>query len=258
MEPRRAENSPLQPNRRWSPRAPDSGGLSQKSVGPATRSHGVQPYTAKPDFADAETHADDETRNAPRPRRWPMLAAVAAAVTLAATGLTLTLVPAWRPWSAQTQTAERAPLVLSAPDIDQAATAAARAALARGQIPPSLARVDAETRRRIAAGEESLYTQRLLNVPDSRPGEPQGSVRVRVSVVAGGATILDDTLTPEHPAVSGFPVSSGEPTRFYFTVERPGPNGTVTCRAWSNASGNAAQTRPLAAGESAVLDVIAR
>ena len=258
MEPRRAENSPLPPNRGGPPRTPVSAGPTRKWAEPAARGRGVLPYTEKPDFADANTRAVDGTRNAPRPRHWPILAAVAAAATLAATGLTLTLVPSWRPWAAQTQTVERTPLVLSAPDIDQVATLAARAALARGQIPASLARVDAETRRRIAAGQESLYTQRLLNVPDSRPGEPQGSVRVRVSVAVGGATILDDTLTPEHPSVSGFPVGSGEPTRFYFTVERPGPNGTVTCRAWSNASGNAAQTRPLAAGESAELDVIAR
>lgn len=216
------------------------------------------PYTTKPDFGESGGDENPPPPPRPRPPRWGTVAALAAAAVLAVSGLTLALKPEWRPWAAAAQQgAQRGTLTLTAADIDGPATAAARAALLRGQIPPSLARVDAETRRRIAAGEQSLYSRRMLDVAGPDVGDPQRPVRVRVNVSINGVIILEDVLTPEHPAVTGIPVGAGTPTRFHYTVESAGPRGTVTCSA-SSATGTRAQTRPLAAGESAELDVVSR
>ena len=92
--------------------------------------------------------------------------------------------------------------VLTAADIDQVATANAREALRAGQIPPELAGYPKQILQKIADGEESLYSKRLL------PPEA-AETRVNVTVSQGGAVLGQDVLTPEHPATRPFPAGQG-------------------------------------------------
>jgi hypothetical protein len=191
-----------------------------------TRSRGTA-YVPKPEFAD-------QTKK-PEPgggwKRWVIISAAALLVGLAALEI-----PQWL------QPHQQSGFVLTAADIDQVATAKAREALRAGQIPPEMARYPKELLQRIADGEESLYTKRLLP-PDAT------EMRVQVTVSQGGAVIGQDVLTPEHPIGQSFPASKDVLTQFHFTVEQPGPSHQVTCWVKSENSGTI-HTRAMGQGES--------
>ncbi|MDQ2869065.1 MAG: hypothetical protein M3R59_11765 [Verrucomicrobiota bacterium] len=157
--------------------------------------------------------------------------------------------PHWmHPWAA-TQQQEQV-LTLTPADIDYAATDAARAALARGEIPAVLANADAATRQNILSGKENLYTKRLLQ-------QNQRGILVHARVSTGGVFLGEDLLTAERPQGTTFPAGPRAPTHFHFTTEQAGPNGVVSC--WvQSVNGGVVTTRPMAAGDSADLEVIAR
>jgi hypothetical protein len=158
------------------------------------------------------------------------------------------VLPHWmHPWTAVQQ---EQILTLTPADIDYAATDAARAALARGEIPPVLANADAATRQNILSGKENLYTKRLLQ-------QNQSGILVHARVSTGGIFLGEDLLTAERPQGTTFPAGPGAPTHFHFTAEQAGPNGVVSC--WvKSVNGGVVTTRPMAAGDSADLEVIAR
>lgn len=201
-------------------------------------------YTQKPDLA-AKPAAVSAGK-----RRFPLLAVAALAVTLALSGLVWKQgsLPHWmHPWTAAQQ---EQILTLTAADIDYAATEAARAALARGEIPPVLANADAATRQKVLSGEDNLYTKQLLK-------QGEGGILVHDRVSTGGVFLGEDLLTTERPQGTTFPAGPGAPTHFHFTVEQAGPTGAVNC--WvQSVNGGVVTTRPMAAGESADLEVIAR
>ena len=184
-------------------------------------------YISKPEFAEEEKK--------PTPKgAWKRWMIVSAAVALL--GFAALEIPGWLQQHNQSE------FILTAADIDQAATAKAREALRAGQIPPELAAYPKELLQRVADGDESLYTKRLL------PPEAAG-VRVHVTVSQGGAVIGEDVLTPEHPIGPSFPAGKDAPTRFHFTVEQPGPSHQVTCWVKSENSGTM-HTRAMGQGES--------
>jgi hypothetical protein len=184
-------------------------------------------YIPKPEFAQEDKK--------PRSRRkWKHWAILGAAIGLL--GLAAIEVPQWLQPYAHSE------FVLTAADIDQAATAKAREALRAGQIPPELAGYPKQILQRIAAGEESLYTKRLL------PPEAT-EMRVHLTVSEDGAAVGDEVLTPEHPTGRPFPAGHGSPTHFHFTVEQPGPSRQVTCWIKSENSGEI-YTKPMGQGES--------
>jgi hypothetical protein len=158
------------------------------------------------------------------------------------------VLPHWmHPWTAVQQ---EQILTLTPADIDYAATDAARAALARGEIPPVLANADAATRQNILSGKENLYTKRLLQ-------QNQSGILVHARVSTGGVFLGEDLLTAERPQGTTFPAGPGAPTHFHFTAEQAGPNGVVSC--WvKSVNGGVVTTRPMAAGDSADLEVIAQ
>jgi hypothetical protein len=203
-------------------------------------------YTERPQFGDTNEIARDsrkKTRSG-----WFLVALVAATLTVSGLIWKQESLPHWmHPWSAiqQQQT-----LTLTAEDIDYPATAAARAFLARGEIPPVLAHADAETRRKILSGEENLYTKRLVE-------EDQRGILVHARVSSGGVFLGEDILTAERPQGTTFPAGPGAPTHFHFTVEQAGPNGVVSCYV-NSVNGGSVATRPMAAGESGDLEVITR
>src|SRR5271155_5766200 len=114
-------------------------------------------------------------------------------------GLAAIEIPQWLQPHAQND------FVLTAADIDQVATANAREALRAGQIPPELASYPKQILQRIADGEESLYTKRLL------PPEPRAGVRAPVPFSQEGAAVGDDFLPPEHPPGNPSPASRNSP-----------------------------------------------
>jgi hypothetical protein len=180
---------------------------------------------------------------------------VALAATLAVSGAVWKQdsLPHWtHPWSTiQQEQVQEQTLTLTEADVDQAATDAARAALSRGEIPPVLAKADAETRSKVLSGEEKLYTKNLLNENEDR------EVIVHVQVSSGGVLLGEDTLTMAHQNTMTFPARPGVPTHFHDTVEKAGPNGVVTCYLHS-AAGTVVHTPPMAAGQSGDLETIVR
>ncbi len=217
---------------------------------PSARSRGIadtggktrgKAYTEKPNFTDK-----DSVPNAKK-KRVPLLAVafIAAALVSGFIWKQETL-PHWmHPWTASQQ---EQVLTLTPADIDYAATDAARAALARGEIPPVLANADATTRQNILNGKENLYTKRLLQ-------QNQSGILVHARVSSGGVFLGEDLLTPERPQGTTFPAGPGAPAHFHFTVEQAGPNGVVSC--WvKSVNGGVVTTRPMAAGESADLEAI--
>jgi hypothetical protein len=191
-----------------------------------SRSRGTA-YIPKPEFAE------EEKKPVPK-RKWKQWAILGIAVGIL--GLAAAEIPQWL------QPPTQSDFVLTAADIDQVATANAREALRAGQIPPELARYPKQILQRIADGEESLYTKRLL------PPEAT-EMRVHVTVSQDGAAVGDEVLTPEHPTGQPFPAGRSSPTRFHFTVEQPGPSHQVTCWVKSENSG-VIHTRAMAQGES--------
>lgn len=190
------------------------------------RSRGTA-YIPKPEFA--------EKVNTPAPKsKWKRWVILTIAVGLM--GFAAIEIPQWLQPHAQSE------FVLTAADIDQVATANAREALRAGQVPAELAGYPKQILQKIADGEESLYSKRLL------PPEA-AETRVDVTVSQGGAVLGQDVLTPEHPATQPFPAGRDSFTRFHFTVEQPGPSHHVTCWVRSENSG-AIYTKPMGQGES--------
>jgi hypothetical protein len=201
-------------------------------------------YTAKPEPGGVVAPPQ-------KPRaRWLAIVLLTAAIATAGVVWKSNSPPHWgHSWTTATQQAQEQVLTLTPADIDHVATDAARAALARGEIPPVLANADAATLQNISSGKENLYTKRLLQ-------QKQSGILVHARVSTGGVFLGEDVLTAERPQGTTFPAGSGAPTHFHFTVEQAGPNGVVSCWAQS-VNGSAVTTRPMAAGESADLEVIA-
>jgi hypothetical protein len=197
-----------------------------KQLPSESRSRGTA-YIPRPEFPE------DKKQPVPKGKwkRWVIVSAAAAVLGLAALAIP--------PWLAPHHPNE---FVLTAADVDQVATANARTALRAGHTPPEMARYPKELLQRIADGDESLYTKRLL------PPEA-AEMRVHVSVSQNGTVIDDEQLTPEHPSTQSFPAGRNSPTQFHFVVEQPGPSRQVTCWVKSENSG-AAYTRPMGQGES--------
>jgi hypothetical protein len=190
------------------------------------RSRGTA-YIPKPEFAERENQPAHKSNW----KRWGILS-----VAVGLMGFAAIEIPQWLQPPAQSD------FVLTAADIDQVATANAREALRAGQIPADLAGYPKEILQKIADGEESLYSKRLL------PPEA-AETRVNVTVSQGGGVLGQDVLTPEHPATRPFPAGRDSFTRFHFTVEQPGPSQHVTCWVRSENSG-AIHTKPMGQGES--------
>jgi hypothetical protein len=226
--------------------------LRRSTAGQSASAHGAVPargtsYTDRPRFGDR----NKVTRDSRKKTRsgWLIVALIVA--TLTVSGLIWkqeSLPHSMHPWSAAPQ--QQQTLTLTRADIDYAATAAARAALSRGEIPPILAHADPDTRRKILSGEENLYTKRLIE-------ETQGGILVHARVSSGGVFLGEDILTAERPQGTTFPAGAGAPTHFHFTVEKAGPNGVVSCYI-NSVNGASVGTRAMAAGESADLEVITR
>jgi hypothetical protein len=220
---------------------------------PSTRARGMadsgvrtrgKAYTEKP-----QTGATPPVTSSRNKRRMRLLAvAFIAAALVSGFVWKQEVLPHWmHPWTAVQQ---EQILTLTPADIDYAATDAARAALARGEIPPVLANADAATRQNILSGKENLYTKRLLQ-------QNQNGILVHARVSSGGVFLGEDLLTAERPQGTTFPAGPGAPTHFHFTAEQAGPNGVVSC--WvKSVNGGVVTTRPMAAGDSADLEVIAR
>ncbi len=220
---------------------------------PSTRARGIadsgvrtrgKAYTEKP-----QTGGTPPVTSSRKKRRVPLLAVAFIAAALVSGFIwKQEVLPHWmHPWTAVQQ---EQILTLTPADIDYAATDAARAALARGEIPPVLANADAATRQNILSGKENLYTKRLLQ-------QNQSGILVHARVSTGGVFLGEDLLTAERPQGTTFPAGPGAPTHFHFTVEQAGPNGVVSC--WvKSVNGGVVTTRPMAAGDSADLEVIAQ
>jgi hypothetical protein len=207
--------------------APDSRKRAPGTQSLAESTNRGAAYIPKPEFVQ------DRKKPVPtgRWKRWVIVSAAAALLGFAALEI-----PHWM------QPHHSSEFVLTAADIDQAATANARQALRAGHIPPELAKYPKELLQRIADGDESLYTKRLL------PPEA-AEMRVHVTVAQNGVVIDDEELTPEHPSTQSFPAGRDSPTQFHFTVEQPGPSHQVTC--WVNSENSGAtHTRPMGQGES--------
>ncbi|HEX3421265.1 MAG TPA: hypothetical protein VHT01_08550 [Candidatus Udaeobacter sp.] len=220
---------------------------------PSTRAHGLadfgvrtrgKAYTEKPQIGDTPPVTSKRKK-----RRVPLLAiAFIAAALVSGFIWKQEVLPHWmHPWTAVQQ---EQILTLTPADVDYAATDAARAALARGEIPPVLANADVATRENILSGKENLYTKRLLQ-------QNQNGILVHARVSTGGVFLGEDLLTAERPQGTTFPAGPGAPTHFHFTAEQTGPNGVVSC--WvKSVNGGVVTTRPMAAGDSADLEVIAQ
>jgi hypothetical protein len=200
--------------------------LAAKQSLSESRSRGAA-YIPKPEFPE------DKKQPVLRGnwKQWVIVSAAAAVLGLAALEIPQ--------WLAPHHPSE---FVLTAADVDQVATANARTVLRAGHTPPELARYPKELLQRIADGDESLYTKRLL------PPEA-AEMRVHVTVSQNGAVLDDEELTPEHPSTQSFPAGRNSPTQFHFIVEQPGPSRQVTCWMKSENSG-AVYTRPMGQGES--------
>jgi hypothetical protein len=220
---------------------------------PSTRPRGMadsgvrtrgRAYTEKP-----QTGGTPPVTSSRKKRRVPLLAVAFIAAALVSGFIwKQEVLPHWmHPW---TTVQQEQILTLTPADIDYGATDAARAALARGEIPPVLANADAATRQNILSGKENLYTKRLLQ-------QNQSGILVRARVSTGGVFLGEDLLTAERPQGTTFPAGPGAPTHFHFTAEQAGPNGVVSC--WvKSVNGGVVTTRPMAAGDSADLEVIAQ
>jgi hypothetical protein len=206
---------------------PDSRKQAAEKPSPVDARDRGKAYIPKPEFAE------DNKKTVPRRSwtRWVILTA-----TVAVLGFGAFEVPQWLQSHSQSE------FVLTAADIDQAATAKAREMLRAGQVPPELARYPKKLLQRIAEGQESLYTKRLL------PPEAT-ETRVHVTISQNGAVIGEDVLTPEHPTSQSFPAGKDTPTQFHFTVEQPGPSQQITCWIKSENSG-VIHTKAMGQGES--------
>lgn len=112
-------------------------------------------YTEKPGRTGEQHGLTRKKRS-----RWLLAAALAAALAVSGVAWQQNSLSHWTHPSSTVQNVQpEQTLTLTEADVDYPATAAARAALARGEIPPSLAKVDAATRSKILSGETKLYTR---------------------------------------------------------------------------------------------------
>jgi hypothetical protein len=202
-------------------------------------------YTKKPEVTAKEIGSEGRKRRS----AWLLVAVAVAALAVSGLIWKQDALPHWmHPWSA---TQQEQTVILNEADVDYAATEAARSALLRGEIPPVLAQADAATRQKILSGEEKLYTKRLLDENE------QGGAIVHVRVSTGGVFLGEDLLTTERPHGTTFPARPGALTHFHFTVEQAGAKGVVSCYV-NSVNGNVVSTSPMAAGQSADLEVVAQ
>lgn len=197
------------------------------------------PYIALPgenQSKESEVTRREKSRAPTRLRGWFLVAAAACGIAIGS-------------WYLFPRTPAANALVLTAADIDQKATDDARAALNRGEIPPSLATASPEIRKEVQEGQLALSTKRLLD-PQTVSG-----VLVHVMVSVSGQLTGVDLLTSERPVGTVFPIGRSTPTQFHFVVDQAGPSGSVTCSVHSTA-GRTAVTRPLGPGQQADLEVI--
>ena len=178
--------------------------LAAKQSLSESRSRGAA-YIPKPEFPE------DKKQPVLRGnwKQWVIVSAAAAVLGLAALEIPQ--------WLAPHHPSE---FVLTAADVDQVATANARTVLRAGHTPPELARYPKELLQRIADGDESLYTKRLL------PPEA-AEMRVHVTVSQNGAVIRRrgiDTGASEHSILSGWKKFS-HPVPFYCGAARAVPAG---------------------------------
>lgn len=232
------------------PQEPESRGAAESSEAaarsdrPAVTDGGTRgkSYTSKPDLTAGKEGATGKKRS-----RRLMIAVLA--ITMAVSGAIWKQdsLPHWaHPW---TTVQQEQVLTLTEADVDHAATDAARAALARGEIPPILANADVATRNKVLSGEEELYTKNLL------PEKKEHGIVVHVHVSQGGVTLGEDVLTPEHPHGTTFPAQHGVAQHFHFTAVEAGPSGTVACNI-DSVGGRTLTTTPMATGQSADLETV--
>ena len=202
---------PLEPELRRSARL-DPSARSRAIADTGGKARG-KAYTEKPQFGS--------TPPAPiggRKKRVPLLAVAFIAAALVSGFIwKQEVLPHWvHPW---TTVQQEQVLTLTPADIDYAATGAARAALARGEIPPVLANADAATRQNILSGKENLYTKRLLQ-------QNQSCILVHARVSTGGVFLGEDLLTAERPARHDVSRRPGCADSFSF---HDGTSGTEWC-----------------------------
>lgn len=213
-----------------------------KRVGSAQSQSDSRPsgvaYTSKPDV-DGE---DAARRSARTKRRW--IAAIAAAVVLGAGAILMGVHDDGPPRGAnkalsQSLAQQENIFLVSDTDLDRDATVQAKAALNRGEIPPSLATVPEGTRQQIASGEASLYSVRLLDFQD----EDGDAVKILLNDIPFGELVLSNS-----GAKLTIPLKKGATTKITCLASQDGGGGGVTFRAISSVG--EMRTRVMAVGES--------
>ncbi|HEX3444256.1 MAG TPA: hypothetical protein VHS80_06030 [Chthoniobacterales bacterium] len=142
-------------------------------------------------------------------------------------------------------------LSLTAADVDQQVTQAARTSLLRGQVPSYLSSASTEVLNKIKNGEMDLVSKNLVDA------SPASGTMVHVYISINGQAAANEVLTPEHPKTTVFPISRNSVTRFHYVVDSAGPSGTVSLSVPSS-SGSVLSTGPLATGAQADLQLIER
>jgi hypothetical protein len=142
-------------------------------------------------------------------------------------------------------------LSLTAADVDQQVTQAARTSLLRGQVPTYLSSASTEVLNKIKNGEMDLASKNLVE-----SSEASGTM-VHVYISVNGQAAANEVLTPEQLKTTVFPISRNSVTRFHYVVDSAGPNGTVSLSVPSS-SGAVLSTGPLATGAQADLQLIER
>ncbi len=212
-----------------------SASQAQPTVTPFRR--GV-PYTPKPDFPAPAASASQ------RRSRWLMGAVAAVAVA----GLGLGLLLANRSSSSsganpgpvlqgRTARAEKV-LLVSRNDLDTEATAKARSALQRNEVPPVLANAAPEIRQQVLSGERSLFTMRIV---DSAI-EDGDAVSLSLEGVPYGEVVLSHAGAQVTVALK-----VGSTVRLRITAVRDGGGGGVTFGATSSLG--EVRTRVMSVGE---------
>jgi hypothetical protein len=142
-------------------------------------------------------------------------------------------------------------LSLTAADVDQQLTQAARTSLLRGQVPSYLSSASTEVLNKIKNGEMDLVSKNLVDP------SPASGAMVHVYISINGQAAANEVLTPEHAKATVFPISRNSITRLHYLVDSAGPNGTVNLSVPS-ASGIVFSTGALATGAQADLQLIER
>jgi hypothetical protein len=142
-------------------------------------------------------------------------------------------------------------LSLTAADVDQQVTQAARTSLLRGQVPSYLSSASTQVLNKIKNGEMDLVSKNLVD-----PSQASGTM-VHLYISINGQAAVNEVLTPEHTKATVFPVSRNSITRLHYVVDSAGANGTVSLSVPS-VSGIVLSTGALATGAKADLQLIER